>query len=55
MHHIVCSLDQVGLLEMKAMTEMTGGSLVMADSCKNAVFKKSFIKLFEGTMQANSN
>ncbi len=26
---------------------MTGGNIVMADSCKNAVFKKSFVKLFE--------
>eukprot|EP00830_Metopus_es_P019347 TRINITY_DN709_c0_g1_i1.p1 TRINITY_DN709_c0_g1~~TRINITY_DN709_c0_g1_i1.p1 ORF type:complete len:555 (+),score=100.08 TRINITY_DN709_c0_g1_i1:528-2192(+) len=43
----ICSLDQVGLLEMKSMSSMSGGSVVMADSFKNAVFKKSFIKLFE--------
>ena len=40
-------MDQVGLMEMKSLAEMTGGNIVMADSCKNAVFKKSFIKLFE--------
>jgi protein transport protein SEC23 len=32
---------------MKSLAEMTGGNIVMADSCKNAVFKKSFTKLFE--------
>jgi len=32
---------------MKSLAEMTGGNIVMADSCRNAVFKKSFVKLFE--------
>jgi protein transport protein SEC23 len=32
---------------MKTLSDMTGGILVMTDSCKNAVFKKSFVKLFE--------
>lgn len=32
---------------MKSLCEMTGGTLVMTDSSKNAIFKKSFVKLFE--------
>lgn len=32
---------------MKSLAEMTGGAIVMSDSYQNAVFKKSFAKLFE--------
>ncbi len=32
---------------MKSLAESTGGNIVMTDSYKNAVFKKSYIKLFE--------
>ena len=41
------SLDQTGLLEMKSMPESTGGYKVMSDSYQNAIFKKSFIKVFD--------
>lgn len=34
-------------MEMKSLAEMTGGSIVMSDSFQNAVFRKSFAKLFE--------
>ena len=34
-------------MEMKSLAEMTGGAIVMADSYQNAVFKKSFAKMFE--------
>lgn len=37
-----CSLDQVGLAEMKNIVDMTGGLIVQTDSFGNAVFKDSF-------------
>ncbi|EPR59669.1 Sec23/Sec24 trunk domain-containing protein [Toxoplasma gondii RUB] len=42
-----CSLDQVGLYEMKVMTEKTGGCVVMGDSFSINVFKDSLRKFFE--------
>ena len=42
-----CSLDQVGLHEMRVMSEKTGGALVMADSFSVSAFRDSFKKLFE--------
>lgn len=41
-----CSLDQIGLLEMRPCVSSTGGLLVMADSFKQSVFKESFRRLF---------
>jgi|EP00505_MAST-04D_sp_SCG-Rhode-Island_P003435 protein transport protein SEC23 len=41
-----CSLDQVGLLEMKRCVEKTGGLVVMADSFSQSVFKESFQRVF---------
>lgn len=41
-----CALDQVGLLEMKACVERTGGLTVMADSFGQSVFKESFRRMF---------
>lgn len=43
----VSALDQVGVLEMKAVFEQTGGFYVMTDSYGNPVFKESFRKFFE--------
>jgi len=42
-----CSLDQVGLYEMKVVPERTGGYMVMSDSFSMHVFKDSFRKMFE--------
>lgn len=42
----VCSLDQVGVLEMKPCVERTGGLAVMGDSFGQSVFKESFHRVF---------
>jgi len=42
-----CSLDQVGLFEMKVMCDKTGGYMVMSDSFSMRVFKESFRKIFD--------
>lgn len=48
--HIVdifaCSLDQIGLLEMKVCSVRTGGLMVLADSFGQSVFKESFRRVF---------
>ena len=41
-----CSLDQVGLAEMKVCSEKTGGMVVLAESFANTVFKTSFTRMF---------
>ena len=41
-----CSLDQVGLLEMKSCVSQTGGLVVLADSFGQSVFKESFRRVF---------
>ena len=41
-----CSLDQVGLAEMKVCAEKTGGMVVLAESFANTVFKTSFARMF---------
>ena len=43
----VAALDQVGIIEMKSLIEMTGGFYIMTDSFGNPVFKESFKKFFE--------
>lgn len=42
-----CSLDQVGLYEMKVVVDKTGGYMVMSDSFSMHVFKDSFRKMFD--------
>jgi len=42
-----CSLDQVGLWEMKVTCEKSGGYMVMSDSFSMHVFKDSFRKIFD--------
>jgi len=42
-----CSLDQVGLHEMKVVIDKTGGYMVMSDSFSMHVFKDSFRKIFD--------
>nr|KAJ3417794.1 GTPase-activating protein S23 [Polyrhizophydium stewartii] len=39
-------LDQIGLMEMKSMANMTNGNLLIADSFNTSVFKQSFNRLF---------
>jgi protein transport protein SEC23 len=41
-----CSLDQVGLEEMKVCVDKTGGMVVLAESFANVVFKTSFSRMF---------
>lgn len=40
-------LDQVGLLEMKALANSTGGHMILTDSFTSSQFKQSFIRVFE--------
>ncbi|KAK8814089.1 hypothetical protein WA158_007951 [Blastocystis sp. Blastoise] len=42
-----CSLDQVGVLEMRNCIETTGGHCVIADFFKQSVFKQSFERMFD--------
>ncbi|KAJ9084039.1 GTPase-activating protein S23 [Entomophthora muscae] len=52
-------LDQVGLLEMKTMANLTGGVIILADSFNTAIFRQSFQKLLikddEGHLQMAFN
>lgn len=41
-----CSLDQVGLLELKSCITATGGLVLLADSFSQSVFKESFRRVF---------
>lgn len=41
-----CSLDQVGLLEMRSLVEATGGLVVLGDSFGQSVFKESLRRVF---------
>ncbi|KAF4629696.1 hypothetical protein G7Y89_g8449 [Cudoniella acicularis] len=40
-------LDQVGLLEMKGLSNSTGGHMVLTDSFTSSMFKQSFVRIFE--------
>jgi protein transport protein SEC23 len=55
-----CSLDQVGLSEMKACIEHTGGYVVQTDTFTNPIFKDSLRRMFtpageEGHLGLSSN
>jgi protein transport protein SEC23 len=39
-------LDQVGLLEMKSLSNSTNGVIVLSDSFGTAIFKQSFLRVF---------
>eukprot|EP01132_Coremiostelium_polycephalum_P009305 gene9305-11406_t len=41
-----CSLDQVGLYEMREMVKLTGGFMVLADGFYHPMFQLSFQKIF---------
>lgn len=40
-------LDQVGLLEMRSLTNSTNGFMILSDSFTTSIFRQSFQKLFE--------
>ena len=55
-----CSLDQIGLAEMREIVSLTGGLVVQADTFHNPVFKDSMRRLFlkegeEGFIGLTSN
>ncbi|KAG6995412.1 protein transport protein sec23 [Physcia stellaris] len=40
-------LDQVGLLEMKGLSNSTGGHMILTDSFTSSQFKQSFVRVFD--------
>ncbi|QRV91055.1 transporter protein Sec23 [Ceratobasidium sp. AG-Ba] len=46
-------LDQVGLLEMKLLANMTNGVIVLSDSFATSIFKQSFIRVFNKDSQGH--
>jgi protein transport protein SEC23 len=52
-------LDQVGLLEMKALPNSTNGVIVLSDSFTTSIFKQSFLRIFnkdeQGQLQMGFN
>ncbi|PGH23239.1 protein transporter SEC23 [Polytolypa hystricis UAMH7299] len=49
----VGSLDQVGLLEMKSLSNSTGGHMVLTDSFTSSQFKQSFVRVFDKDRNEN--
>lgn len=45
--------DQVGLEEMRSVTSATGGVMVLTDSFTTAIFKQSFIRMFNTDQEGN--
>uniref|UniRef100_A0A8C2JSN7 Protein transport protein SEC23 n=1 Tax=Cyprinus carpio TaxID=7962 RepID=A0A8C2JSN7_CYPCA len=41
-----CALDQTGLLEIKCLSNLTGGHIVMGDSFNTSLFKQTFQRVF---------
>ena len=39
-------LDQIGLLEMKTLSNYTNGVMVLSDSFATSIFKQGFLRLF---------
>ncbi|KAL9037711.1 MAG: hypothetical protein Q9214_005577, partial [Letrouitia sp. 1 TL-2023] len=46
-------LDQVGLLEMKGLSNSTGGHMILTDSFTSSQFRQSFVRVFD--KDANDN
>ncbi|KZT60862.1 hypothetical protein CALCODRAFT_480265 [Calocera cornea HHB12733] len=46
-------LDQVGIAEMKPLTNSTNGVIVLADSFTTEIFKQSFLRLFDKDAQGH--
>lgn len=47
------ALDQVGVLEMRSLSNSTGGALVLSDSFTTSIFKQSFMRLFSTDEDGN--
>lgn len=54
-----CAIDQIGILEMRSLSEKTGGYLVLTDTFKSDVFNLSLRKIFSrdetGALQMGFN
>ncbi|QIW98260.1 hypothetical protein AMS68_003778 [Peltaster fructicola] len=46
-------LDQVGLLEMKALPNTTGGHMILTDSFTASMYRQSFAKIFDADENGN--
>jgi protein transport protein SEC23 len=46
-------LDQVGLLEMKGLSNSTGGHMILTDSFTASMYKQSFAKIFDTDADGN--
>ncbi|MCJ1257234.1 GTPase-activating protein S23 [Lignoscripta atroalba] len=46
-------LDQVGLLEMKGLSNSTGGHMILTDSFTSSQFKQSFVRVFDKDVNDN--
>eukprot|EP01035_Chromulina_nebulosa_P019161 gene19161-25003_t len=44
---LACSLDQVGVLELRQVVSRTGGLIVLADKFEQSVFRESLRRMFE--------
>lgn len=48
-----CALDQTGLYEMRFLSNMTGGYMIMGDSFNTSLFKQTFQKVFVKDQKAD--
>ncbi|KAJ4319593.1 GTPase-activating protein S23 [Neodidymelliopsis sp. IMI 364377] len=46
-------LDQVGLLEMRGLSNSTGGHMILTDSFTSSMYKQSFVRIFNKDEQDN--
>ncbi|KAH6639652.1 transport protein-like protein sec23 [Boeremia exigua] len=46
-------LDQVGLLEMRGLSNTTGGHMILTDSFTSSMYKQSFVRIFNKDDQDN--
>ncbi|EJU02357.1 hypothetical protein DACRYDRAFT_22029 [Dacryopinax primogenitus] len=46
-------LDQIGIAEMKSLTNSTNGVIILADSFTTEIFKQSFLRLFDKDTQGH--
>jgi protein transport protein SEC23 len=46
-------LDQVGLLEMRGLSNCTGGHMILTDSFTSSMYKQSFVRIFNKDDQDN--
>lgn len=46
-------LDQIGMLEMKSLTNFTGGHMILSDAFSSSIFKQSFQRVFNTDSQGS--